>query len=250
MKIKTTAIAIIIFVSIFGFIAITSALGLWTTVNTKEPARYTSGEFTGEYNPEDIRGSYTFGEISELFEIPLEYLGSGFSIADENSFADFKCKELETIYASSSAEGKEVGTDSVRIFIALYKSLPITLNDNTYFPESALNVLKNNAKLTEEQITYLETHTVIPVDTTNIEKTSTETKEEALENSDTEKVIKGNTTFKELLDWGVKEEDIEKIINDKIPNTSETIKDYTLAKGIEFSTIKEFLQTLIEQSNE
>lgn len=248
MKVKSTVIATIIFVSIFGTVAITSSLGIWNTVNSKEPARYTSGEAAGEYNPDDIRGSYTFGEISELFKIPLEHLGSGFSIADENTFAGFQCKELEAIYASSSAEGKEVGTDTVRIFVALYKSLPITLNDGTYFPESAVKILKNKAKLTEEQITYLETHSVTPAIATNIEKATTETKEVASESSETKKVIKGNTTFKELLDWGVKKEAIENIINDKMPSTSETIKDYASAKGIEFSTIKEPLQTLIEES--
>ncbi len=239
MKVKTLHIAMIIFIIIFGGIALTSVLGLWNTVNTKEPARYASGEFAGEYNPADIRGSYTFGEISELFGIPLEDLGKAFAVKDESKYEAFQCKELEAIYAASSAEGKEVGTDSVRIFVSLYKSLPITLNNATYLPKPAVSILKSKAKLIDEQLTYLESHTVTPLDT-----------EPAAVNSGTENtdgIIKGSTTFKVLLDWGVKKEDIENIINDKMPDTSRTVKDYATAKGVEFSTLKEPLQELVDK---
>ncbi len=238
MKVKTSHIAIIILVMIFGGIALTSTLGLLNTINTKEPARYASGEFVGEYNPADIRGSYSFGEISELFGIPLEDLGKAFAVKDEGKFEGFQCKELEAIYAASSAEGKEVGTDSVRVFTALYKSLPITLNDATYLPKPAASILKSKAKLTDEQLTYLESHTVTPMDTESATVSS------RAENTD--RIIKGITTFKELLDWGVKKEDIEKTINDKMPDTSKSVKDYATAKGVEFSTLKEPLQKLAD----
>ena len=239
MKVKTSHIAIIIIIMIFGGIALTSALGLWKTESTKQPARYASGEFAGEYNPADIRGSYTFGEISELFGIPLEDLGKAFAVKDESKYEAFQCKGLEDIYAASSAEGKEVGTDSVRIFVSLYKSLPITLNDATYFPKPAVSILKSKAKLTDEQVTYLESHSLTPLDT-----------EPATVNSGTEnisRIIKGSTTFKVLLDWGVKKEDIEKIINDKMPDTSRTVKDFATENGVEFSTLKEPLQELVDK---
>ena len=48
------------------------------------------------------------------------------------------------------------------------------------------------------------------------------------------------------MDWGVKKEAIEKIINDKIPDPGKTIKDYSSAKGLEFSTLKEPLQKLVD----
>jgi len=242
MKVKTSLVAIIVLVTVFGGIALASVLGLWNTVNTKEPARYTSGEFAGEYNPSDIRGSYTFDEISESFEIPLEDLGKAFAVKDESKFEAFQCKELETIYAASAAEGKEVGTDSVRIFIAFYKSLPIALNDATYLPKPAASILKSKAKLNDEQLKYLETHTVTPLDAdVPISSSVTES---------TDKIIKASTTFKELLDWGVKKADIENTINDKMPDTSKTVKDYAAAKGIEFSTLKEPLQKLIDTFKE
>ncbi len=238
MRIKTAQVAILVFVMVFGGVACSSALGFWKTVNSKEPIRYSSGEFAGEYNPDDIRGSYTFGEISKLFEMPIEDLGKAFAVKDKSKFEAFQCKELEAMYSASSAEGKEVGTDSVRIFTALYKSLPITLNNDTYFPKPAVSILKSKVILTDEQLKYLESHTVTPPETESAEVSST--------NENTDRIVKGNTTFKELLDWGVKKEEIEKIINDKIPNTSEAVKDYATAKGTEFSTLKEPLQEQVD----
>lgn len=241
MKVNTLIVAIIVLVMVFGVIALASVLGFWNTVSTKEPKRYSIGEEAGEYNPADIKGSYTFGEISELFEIPLEDLGHAFALKDESKFKAFQCKELEEIYITSSAQDKEVGTDSVRIFVALYKSLPITLNYDTYFPKPAVNMLDSKANLTEDQTRYLENHTIIPL---NAEATT-----ESSESTSTDRTIKGSTTFKELLDWGVKKEDIERIIDDKIPNTEKTLKDYATTKGIEFSTFKEQIQKLIDSQN-
>lgn len=413
MKIKISTAAIIIIVFIFGGIAITSALGYWKTVNTKEPIRYSEGEFSGEYNPSDIRGSYSFGEISKLFNIPLEDLGKAFGIKDEGKVEAFKCKDLEAAYADYKEEGKEVGTDSVRIFTALYKSLPITLNDATYLPKSAADILKSKVELTKEQLEYLENHTILLVDADNATSTSSEAEDISGESttqgnpntgdgdsdisknendsaasgtngnikttagpeisgtekiskgtgtgtettigskasavtragdgsgtgvgtgsgttgdgsgsgagtgsvttdsskysasttgivtgskasvvndnessaknsinpdtintpgaskptentavttetpkpsetsdshntSDSDKTIKGKTTFGELLDWGVKQEDIEKVIKDKMPRIGDKIKDYADAKKIEFSTIKEPLQELVNNIN-
>ena len=163
IKVKTSNVAIVILTVLFGGIALTSALGWWKTTSSKQPVRYSQGEYTGEYNPADIRGSYSFGEISELFQIPLEDLGKAFGVKDESSIATFKCKDLETLYSVSAAEGKEVGTDSVRIFVALYKSLPIPLTETTYLLKPAVGILQNQASLTDAQKTWLDTHTVTPV---------------------------------------------------------------------------------------
>jgi hypothetical protein len=250
MKIKQSAIAVIILVIIFGGIGVTSALGLWHTTNTKEPARYSQGEFAGEYNPDDIRGSYTFGEISELFGIPVEDLGKAFALNDANVYASFACKDLEAMYTASAAEGKEVGTDSVRIFVALYNSLPITLNDATYFPAPAADVLKSKATLSDEQVQYIDSHTVTPVVAETNASASTTAEPSKVENSEgTGNIIKGSTTFGEVLDWGINKEDIEKIINDKLPSNGDKIKDYATSKGIEFSTLKESLQDLVDSQN-
>ena len=79
-------LGLIVLVFIFGGIWISSLTGSWQTTSTKIPATYTSGEFAGQYNPADIRGSYTFGEISDNFKIPLNDLGDCFWIRITTSF--------------------------------------------------------------------------------------------------------------------------------------------------------------------
>ncbi len=160
MKIKSYGIALIVLIVIFGSVAFTSYLGQWKTTTDKVPAKYTQGEAIGEYNPADIRGSYTFGQIQDAFGIPSEELGLAFGIQDPSRYAAFQVKELETIYAALADQNKEVGTDSVRIFVALYKGLPITLTDTTYLPTPAADILKTKATLSKEQLEFVNTHTV------------------------------------------------------------------------------------------
>ena len=165
MKMKSSMLGLIVIVVIFGSVGITSALELWKTTNDKVPVRYTAGISAGQYNPADIRGSYTFGEIQKVFEIPVEDLGIAFGVKDPGNYDSFRCKELETIYAPLAAQGKEVGTGSVRYFVALYKGLPITLVDGTYLPKPAVDILKAKASLTQEQLQFINKHMVdIPKD--------------------------------------------------------------------------------------
>lgn len=242
MKLKSLHLAIITLVVIFGSISLSSILGLWKTTNDKVPAVYKDGEYKGQYDPADIRGSYTFDDIFNAFEVPVEDLAKAFGVKDPDRFSSFQCKELESLYASLAAEGKEVGTGSVRYFVALYKGLPIKVEEGTYLPKSAIEVLKTKATLTEEQIKSLEKYSVALPELSADSSLSTSSTEKTV----TERVIKGSTTFKELLDWGVKKEAIEKAINDKLPDSGKTIKDYATAKGIEFSSIKEPLQTIVD----
>jgi len=160
MKIKSYAVALIVLIVIFGSVAITSYLGQWKTTTDKVPAKYSEGVASGQYDPADVRGSYTFSNIEAAFGIPLEDLGVAFGVKDPANYATFQVKELETIYAPLAAQGKEVGTDSVRIFIALYKGLPITLTDTTYLPRPAAEILKAKAPLSKEQLEFVDKHTV------------------------------------------------------------------------------------------
>lgn len=160
MKVKSYAVALFVLIVIFGSVAFTSYLGQWKTTTDKVPAKYTEGEVSGQYNPADIRGSYTFTQIQDAFGIPVDELGVAFGVKDPSKYAAFQVKDLETIYAPLAAQGKEVGTDSVRIFVALYKGLPITLTDTTYLPKPAVEILKSKATLSKEQGVFVDTHTV------------------------------------------------------------------------------------------
>lgn len=89
MKIKPQiAVAVTITVFVLG-ITITSVLGLWKTESTKIPAKYKEQQYSGQYNPADIRGSYTFLEISRLYNIPPEHLFTAFDV-DAAKTPDFK----------------------------------------------------------------------------------------------------------------------------------------------------------------
>lgn len=158
MKLGTKAAAIVILAVIFGGIWASSILGIWKTENDKVPSRPTGSESVSQYNVADIKGSYTFKDVSEMFEIPLTDLGNAFSVGDESQFAAFQCKSLEKIYTAANAEGKEVGVNSVRVFAALYKGLPITLDDNTYLPKPAVDILMSAASLSDEQREFLNSH--------------------------------------------------------------------------------------------
>ena len=144
MKIKNWHMGLIVLIVIFGGIAMTMAFNLWKTEGSggsRIPVTFKVGEFAGEYNPADIRGSYSFGHISELWEIPLAELGAAFELGAIENLADFKCKDLEAAYANLE-ESVEIGTGSVKVFVAFYTGLPYTLTDDEYLPQSAVELLR------------------------------------------------------------------------------------------------------------
>ncbi len=239
MKINQILLSIIIAVIVFGTIFITDALGIWQTTTTKIPAKYLTGEAAGQYNPDDIRGSYSFGDVSSLFNVPLDDLANAFALENKNSFSSFLCKDLEAIYVLAASDGKEVGTSSVGIFVALYKGLPIELTDTTYFPDTAEEILLKAGKMTDEQKTFVMTHTVA------VEKVSADNTE-IVAVSESENFIKGKTTFKEVLAIGVKKEAIEVVLGTNISDTSAVIRDFCAENGLEFADIKVEIQKLID----
>jgi hypothetical protein len=84
-------------------------MGWWVTESTKVPVTFTEGEFAGQANPADIRGSYTFGDIANSFDVTPEVLAQAFGVTGDDPAA-FAIKELEAIYLDS---GYEIGTVSV-----------------------------------------------------------------------------------------------------------------------------------------
>lgn len=158
-KLKPHILFIVLVVLLFGGIYGSMELNLWHTESSKVPAKIASGSFKGSSNPEDIRGSYSFSDISKSFDIPLESLGKAFGLNENDNIAAFKCKNLETKYTDAKANGFEIGTGSVRLFVALYKGIPVELEDS-YLPNTAIEVLKAEASLGKDQIEYLDSHSV------------------------------------------------------------------------------------------
>ena len=240
MKSNAKIIGIVIFVILFGGIGAAKALGFWQTSSSKVPATYKTGEFTGQFNPADIRGSYSFGDITRAFKVPIEDLPTAFAVNTTDP-AEFLVKDLGVMYAELVAQGMVIESDSVRYFVALYNGLPSTPVEETYFPSPAVDILKARGNLTPEQILFLDNHTA---DISNVTLQAVTPGAEEVEDP-TDTTIKGKTTFKETLDWGVSKEAIEEIIGGKLPTTGTVIRDYCEQKGIEFSTVKTELQTKV-----
>lgn len=253
MTLTSKPLAAIVLVILFGGILFTSAMGWWKTESTKQAAKFTTGEFAGQANPADIRGSYTFGDVEKNFGIPAAVLAQAFGVTDSNPAA-FPVKNLETIYAESELE---VGTASVRLFVAFYKNLPFDLSTEIYLPESAAELLKER-NLTPEQMAYLGTHIAPsaagadaprPASAPLADSPSTPAPaaEATPAASESDRTIKGKTTFGEILAWGVPREAIEAIIGGPLPAPSVTPKDYCLQNGLNFEEIKTRLQAEVDK---
>jgi len=284
MKIRSKTLGAIIAIVIFGGIMGASALGLWTTKSVKNPARIqlsesvgqAAGEIagTGAYDPAGIRGNHQFGEISEMFDIPLEILSRAFALPADVDPAAFRNQDLDSIYPEFEGE-QEIGNGSVKWFVALYTGLPFELEDEeeaTYLLRPAVDILKSQADLTAEQIAYLDAYT-IETDIVNAESNTPKdepqssdaadgdekTKDELQPNDNAESdaeetvrkqdlmVVAGKTTFADLLDWGVPAKEIEALIGGEIPNRLMLVKDYCTEYGLSFGMIKTELQAEVEK---
>lgn len=259
MTLTSKPLAFIVVLVMFGGIGVSSAFGWWETESTKEPAKYTEGEFAGQANPADIRGSYTFGDIANSFDVTPETLAQAFQITT-NDPATFAIKELENIYLNS---GYEVGTNSVRLFVAYYLGLPFdTTGQEIYLPKPAANILTNHATLTPEQLAYVQSRTVdvrpaslsdVEADSAQGERTASDaesaqsTFEAGTSSEENDYFIKGKTIFGDLIRWGVSKESIEQIIGTSMPDPATKVKDFALANGLDFETIKTQLQAEVDK---
>ena len=248
MTLTSKPLAILVVVILFGGIIISSSLGLWNTTNTKNAAKYTQGEFAGQANPADIRGSYTLGDIEKNFGITPLILMNAFAIQSDDPAA-YQVKSLETQFARSPVE---IGTSSVRLFVALYKGLPFDLSTDIYLPASAVDMLKERA-LSAEQLTYLESHTadIVPTVSSSIMPSPTLSTPTAAPTgtpaSTSDRMIKGLTTLNDLLSWGVPKAVLEKIVGLSLPSDlTMKIKDFASANGLNFEDLKPALQSAVD----
>ena len=241
MKLKSKHLVPLILVVFAAGIAGTMAFNLWRTEGSKIPAKFSTGEHEGEYNPADIRGSYTFSNISETFQIPLEDLSRAFGLDGVENVAEFQCKELKVLYPEP--EEGEIGTDSTKLFVALYTGLPHTPEETTRLPTPALSVLKD--KLSEHELQEVKKITVSLSDLKPV--SSQETAEQA---NDQDRAVRGKTTFSDLQDWSLTKEEIEQLLGIPMGKPGVTVRDHCTANEIEFSEVKTALQALVDTKNQ
>ena len=204
----------------------------------------------------DIRGSYTFGDVDKNFGVPPAVLAEAFGVKDSN-LAAFTVKSLEGMYTGSA---QEIGTSSVRLFVAFYKGMPYDLSTDTYLPESAAVILRAR-NLSSEQSAYLAKHTVpnpgaapatsAPQTTpqaTQAPSAQSTPKAETPGASSPDRVVTGVTTFADVLGWGVSQATIEQILGTSMPATpGMKVKDYCTEKGLNFETIRPALQAEVDK---
>jgi len=230
----------------------TMIFNLWQTTSSKVPATYTTGEFAGEYNPADIRGSYSFGDIQEAFSVPVEALATTFAVDDAEDPAAFLCKSLEDIYGQVG--NGEIGTDSVRWFVALYTGLPYSPAEDTLLPSASISVLRERSSEAELETVRAKTVNLAALgeataaDSRGADQEATESSAADTHTETEAGEVKGNTTFGEILSWGVSKEAIEQILNLPIGKAGVTVRDYCIQNDIEFSTVKDALQTAADQA--
>ena len=246
MTLRSRNIApIVLAVFIIG-IGGTIIFDLWQTTSNKIPATYTSGEFAGQYNPADIRGSYSFGDIEEAFNVSVAALATAFGVKDSENPAAFLCKELKDLY--DKLENGEVGTDSVRWFVALYTGLPYTPEEDSLLPSPVLSVLQE--RLSEAELKEVKAKTVSisgPAAAAAPDGTAAAAEQAEAHTESEVGQVKGKTTFGELQSWGVSKEEIEKALGLPVGKAGVTVRDYCIENGIEFSTVKQALQAAVDR---
>jgi hypothetical protein len=246
MRLTSKPLAVIIVVLMFGGIFASSALGWWNSGPVRKAAAYKGGRFAGQANPADIRGSYNFGDVEDNFGIPAGLLAQAFGVGSEDP-GGVAVKDLEGLYLDRS---KEVGTASVRLFVAFYLGLPFELSTDIYLPESAAAILRSRG-LGAEQESYLESHVVPDLSTTAGQPASQAAPAEPHGQAGAqEQTIKGKTTFSDLLDWGLDRQTIEEVLGMPIPAAlGLTVKDFCSQNGLEFGQIKPTLQAELDKGS-
>lgn len=243
---KTIAIAVA--ATFVAGIGLSMATGIWKTESTKIPARYESGVYTGEFNPADIRGSYSFADIESSFGIPADELAKAFGLEYEGDSGAILAKSLETWYGPT-ADGGEIGTDSLRVFVSLYTGRPYAGEENTRLPATSFEYLKD--KLSSDQIDFVLS---IIADVISSDVTSNQVAPDSSVPAETVHApvsvgVKGNTTFADLLTWGLTRKEIEDVLGMEMGATGMTIRDFAIANGKEFSLYKTEFQRILDSRN-
>jgi hypothetical protein len=229
--IKGWMVAIAVLVVMFGGIFLTIGTGHWAITREAEPIKLE----TGEYDPADIRGSYTFAELEEFFAVPADLLFKAFIIPEELRKPTFQIKNMEGLFAPVIIDGAEieVGTDLVRVFISLYTGLPYESEETSHLPSSAVETLIQEKKLDAEQTTYWQGHVfeLVPAGETPAEPVEEEQKETV--------EIKGGTTMGELLEYGLTKEQFKEITDIEMPdNTALGLRDFATEHELDMETVK------------
>lgn len=227
---------------ILGGIFVVDQMNLWEPESNKVPMKTLSGD----YDPGDIRGSYTFGDIEKSFEVTSEVLAIAFGIVSDSPDT-FAIKNLEEVYASVSqiSSSYEIGTSSVRYFVMLYTGIDSDTVEISYLPLSAINLLIEEGKITESHpaTEYTIDLTSVPI----IEEVEVVSGIEEEEHD--EPIINGNTLIIDLLNKGFDENDLMEILGVTSLDKGAIVRDVCVSQGLKFSEIKSKIEAYALENN-
>jgi hypothetical protein len=151
MKVKPQIVIAIVLVILAAGVGYAAFSGAWATNSSNGNG---TGDGDGSGEGDAIRGSSTFAEISSQYGIPEEDMMSAFRVEGDGA---------ETVTPGSLTEiypDKEIGTGSVRLFVALYLGEEYDLTGDANLLEAGVQMLVERGALTTEQEQYLALHTV------------------------------------------------------------------------------------------
>lgn len=287
ITIKARTLAVATLAAILGGVGISMAAGWWKTTSTKIPARFAAGEYAGTANPADIRGSYTWRDIEAAFAVPAELAARAFSPAAAALKPEGKVNELEAAYALSVPDGREIGTDSVRLFVALYLGLPYEPEEGTALPAGAIEALlalpgADPSALTAYSLEPIAAARAPVADgspfaqpaAANAKPAATPTTPTATASAATAAptatptatpgagpasgdsdatheapafTVTGKTTFGELYLWGLDKASVKGAVGFEPGPVSQSVRDAVSAAGGSFAEVKAALQALLDK---
>jgi hypothetical protein len=255
MRIKGIAAAGITILIILGGVFISQLTGTWITENARSPRLITVGEFAGMSDPADIRGSHTFAVIGESFGIEPKEIAAAYGLdVGTRDPGELRANEMELFFEGIDESRGEIGTDSVKWFIALYSGFPYVPEETTLLPSSAAAYLKDAGKIDQETMDSLQPSLI----ETEFLKADTEADADAdtsagisaaetgVSSSSTDRTVKGNTIFADLYTWGLTEKEIEEVTGEVPGPRSAVIRDYYTNLGLEYGTVRVALQKLVD----
>ncbi len=262
IRVKTLPFAAAVLVLMFGGIFASKTLGVWKTTNTKQPVKFKTGELAGLPNPADIRGSYTWLDVEKAFGVSGTEMAALFSAPGFVLDPAARVSVLETYYKEKLPADREVGTDSVRLFVSRMTGLPHTPEEGTALPAAAVDYLAARGKADDIALKAKldpalfppvgSAPAAAPAPASAAPATSTSVPAAqspapsgapaATTHVEGEIKVGGSTTFGNLRSWGLSDAEIEKLSEVKPGPDGAVVRDAVQAAGKSFSEIKEKLQ--------
>ena len=241
MKIGAKSMAILLIATILGGVLILMAIGSWNTKSSKTPVKFSTGTYVGMSNPADIRGSYSFADVERNFPISAEVIARAYAFdTSARAAGSYVAKDIEGAYGEIEDGSGEIGTDSLKWFVSLYTGLPYEPEGDTYLPRSALELLVQEGKID------VATAQALAPRVSGMPKSELGISPEVHVEPTGDQVIKGNTTYAEVISWGVTQQQIEKVLGMPLTSRTRNIREHLTENNLNFSTVKNQLQALVE----